>query len=155
STGGPLGTLAGGGNLNGAVIAHSLTGPEATALNNIGITSLASLTGTSPSSTGTNANTNWSATFNPYTTNPPTGVTFAGSSGTGSGATTGTSVAILNSSWTGYGAAVSKLGLSLTGTYVVLGFGSANTAVGKVMQEAPVHFPDQTTINPANFYMRY
>jgi len=150
-----LGTLAGGGNLAGQVQTQTLTAAQVTALNNIGITSVANLTGTAANGTA-----NWSPTFFPYTTlnprlpanttlvtttTPPTMAVLTGTTSVGGTPTGGTGVA----------AAVTKLGLSPSGTYVVLGFGLANGAVGQVVQECPVHFPDQSTISPAITYQRY
>jgi type II secretory pathway pseudopilin PulG len=135
-------------DLSGQLITHPLGTNEVTALSAIGINSVAAVSGTAPSGTGTNANTNWSPTFYPYTTSPPTSVPLAGT-----GSSNGATVAILSP--TGVAAGVTKLGLSPTGTYVVFGFGIANSAVGKVIQEAPVHFPDQQTISPALTYQRY
>jgi type II secretory pathway pseudopilin PulG len=144
SGGALLGTLAGGGNLAGQLVTHPLTAPELSALNAVGITTVANLTGTDPSP----GNDNWSPTFFPYVTLPsattPSTTTLA----------SGTTVAVLSPTALNL-VGVPKLGLSLTGTYVVLGFGIANTAVGKVIQEAPVHFPDQPTISPATTYQRY
>ena len=150
----PLTTLAGGGNLAGMVQTQALTAAQATSLNNIGITSVANVTGTSSSSTAAN----WSPTFFPYTTdNPrlpanttllttlPTVAVLTGTTAAGGTPTAGTGVA----------AAVTKLGVSPSGTYVVFGFGVANSAVGQVVQECPVHFPDQATISPATTYQRY
>jgi prepilin-type N-terminal cleavage/methylation domain-containing protein len=151
-----LATLAGGGNLNTQVVAQALTAPQVTALNNIGITSLANLTGTDPGVTGLT----WSPTFFPYTTTnprlpanttavttatPPTVAVLTGTTGVGGTAAPGTGVA----------AAVVKLGVNPSGTYVVLGFGLANSAIGQVVQECPAHFPDQATISPSITYQRY
>jgi type II secretory pathway pseudopilin PulG len=150
-----LPTLAGGGNLNGMVVAQTLTAAQATALNNIGITSFAKLTGTAANGTA-----NWSPTFFPYTTtapNLPANVTLISPANLPSVAvlTGTTAVGGTPAVGTGLSIGVAKLGLSPSGTYVVLGFGSANSAVGKVVQECPVHFPDQQTINPATTYQRY
>jgi type II secretory pathway pseudopilin PulG len=149
-----LGTLAGGANLNNMVTAQKLTQAQATALSNIGITSFANLTGTAPATIA-----NWSPTFFPYTTMAPNqsaNVTLVSSLPTVAVLTgTTTTVGATPAAGTGLSVGVAKLGLSPTGTYVVLGFGSANSAVGKVVQECPVHFPDQQTINPAITYQRY
>jgi Tfp pilus assembly protein PilE len=148
-----LGTLAGGGNLAGQVQATTLSAAQVAALNNIGITTVANLTGTSANGTAS-----WSPTFFPYTTLYPT---LAANTTT---LTTTTNVAILTgtttvgatpTTGTGVATAVTKLGVSPSGTYVVLGFGLANSAVGQVIQECPVHFPDQSTITPALYYERY
>jgi Tfp pilus assembly protein PilE len=151
----PLTTLAGGGNLAGQVQTQALTAAQATALNNIGITSVANVTGNAANGTA-----NWSPTFFPYTTanpnlpanttpiattTPPTVAVLTGTTATGGTPTAGTGVA----------AAVTKLGVSPSGTYVVFGFGIANSAIGQVVQECPVHFPDQATISPATTYQRY
>ena len=149
-----LGTLAGGGNLSGMVQTQALTGPQAAALNSIGITSVANLTGSAP----TNNSTNWSPTFFPYTSAAPNqpGNTTPVNSSISVAVLTGTTTAgATPTAGTGVAVAVSKLGLSPSGTYVVLGFGSANSCVGKVIQECPVHFPDQQTISPAVTYQRY
>ncbi len=166
-----LGTLAGPTPLNGQVVAAPLNAQQATALNNIGITSLANLTGSAPA-----GNPNWSPTFSPYTTIPPSTTAIVGTTattgtgGTATSTTTYPTVAFLTGTATitgtgssattgvptgGVLAAVTKLGASPTGTYVVFGFGLANSAIGQVVQECPVHFPDQSTISPANFYERY
>jgi type II secretory pathway pseudopilin PulG len=134
-------------DLNGQLMTHPLGSNEVKALSAIGVNNVAAITGTAPTATGANANTNWSPTFYPYTTSPPTSVPLASS------ANSGATVAILSPA--GVTAGVTKLGLSPTGTYVVFGFGIANSAVGKVIQEAPVHFPDQQTISPAVTYQRY
>ena len=135
------------------VIAQPLTQPQAAALNNIGITTVANVSGTAATGTA-----NWDPTFFPYTTtNPrlPANTTILA---------TGTNVAVLTGTTaiggtptigTGVAAAVTKLGVSPSGTYVVLGFGLANSAIGQVVQECPVHFPDQATISPAKTYQRY
>jgi len=50
------------------------------------------------------------------------------------------------------------MGLETTGVagkYVVLGIGQQNTAIGKTMLEAPVHFPENGTENPADVYNRF
>lgn len=50
------------------------------------------------------------------------------------------------------------MGLETTGVagkYVALGIGQQNTAIGKTMLEAPVHFPENGTENPADVYNRF
>ena len=43
----------------------------------------------------------------------------------------------------------------LAGKYVVLGIGQRNSAIGKTMLEAPVHFPENGVENPAEVYNRF
>lgn len=45
--------------------------------------------------------------------------------------------------------------VGVAGKYVVLGIGQQNTAIGKTMLEAPVHFPENGTENPADVYNRF
>lgn len=60
-------------------------------------------------------------------------------------------------------AAITELGLQATGgtgnrdpiAYVALGVGGSNTGIGRVMVDAPVHFPEDGDTNPSVTYSRF
>lgn len=69
----------------------------------------------------------------------------------------GTNIAVLDST------AITALGLQATGgtanrdpiAYVALGVGGSNTGIGRVMVDAPVHFPEDGDSQPATIYSRF
>ena len=133
---------------NGEITAIKLTGPEASALTGVGITTVMPMVKTAP-----NPRNGFDPTFNNYTTytnaslTPPTplaiasGVTLAGLDPT-------------NSANTAAIARCQSLNLPLTGRYAVLGLGPLTSMVGKTINSAPVHFGDQPVLNPEYGYER-
>lgn len=132
------------------IIPGTLTANSASALKKVGITRL------QPLATTVSAG---NATLNPYTTLSP--------ATDGILVDTGTKVALLNTSaiLAGTKEVNAELynilfsdqgdGGSHPGTYLVLGIGGRNSAVGRTMANAPVAMPQGTDMNPAKNYCRY
>jgi Tfp pilus assembly protein PilE len=132
------------------IIPAPLTANAAAALQKVGITRL------QPLATTVSAG---NATLNPYPSLSPTtdGIAVA----------SGINVAVLNTPAILAGtkevntdlyniiASDQGDGASHPGTYLVLGVGSRNTAVGRTMVNAPVAMPQGTDMNPAKNYCRY
>ena len=119
----------------------NLTAAELAALNNAGITTVAPMYATSAALTAAGGDA--SPTFNPYSSLVP--VTLA----------TGSQVLIMT------GAQLAQYGILPAATtnaadrFVLFGVGKANTMIGKVMSDAPLHFGDGSATNPTTFYCRF
>lgn len=116
--------------VGGFITASGLTANEAASLNALGINNIHDMTTATPDA----------PTFNPYKAlvTAPTAVA------------KDTVVARLDAAH-----ANSKMGLSVTGNYVVFGFGSRASIIGKTVGEAPVVSADEDLINPALYYGRF
>ena len=128
---------------NGELTALTLTAAEASALTGTGITTVQAMVPTFAS-----APAGFDPTFNNYSsTTPATGAVAI---------KTGTVLAGLDPANNANALArCITFNLSTTGRFVVLGVGPRNSMIGKTVQSAPVHFPDQTVINPEYAYMRF
>lgn len=132
------------------IIPATLTSNAAKALNKVGVTRLQPLATTVSSG---------NATLNPYPSLSPAtdGIPVAD----------GMKVAVLNTTaiLAGTKEVPAELynilasdqgdGGSHPGTYIVLGIGGRNTAIGRTMANAPVSMPQGTDMNPAKNYCRY
>ena len=139
------GYLAGGTSLSQVTIGN-LTAAEALALNNAGITTVATLQPTQASFTAANGG---SPTFNPY--QYTTGTTVATQS-----VASGVAVAFLSEAAVETPPGIVRDNPANTGDiYVVFGFGKQSLAIGRVVPDAPVHFSQLAADNASNVYCRY
>jgi prepilin-type N-terminal cleavage/methylation domain-containing protein len=129
-----------GGNVGGQITPLQLTAAQRNALANAGITRLAAMYATRAALEAAGG----TPTFNPYT-------------GGTIDLTTGTpSVARVSEAAVETIAGVVRDEPANTGdVYVIVGLGQRCTMIGKTVQEAPVHFGENTAGNAANVYGRY
>jgi prepilin-type N-terminal cleavage/methylation domain-containing protein len=144
-TTGPIDYLPG--NLTGQITLHNLTAAEVLALNNAGITTVATLQSTKADFTATNGG---SPTFNPYQyTTGTTVVTQLVASGLMVAGLTEAAVE------TPPGIVRDSPNTNVGDVYVVFGFGKQSTAIGRIVPDAPVHFSQFSADTAGSVYCRY
>jgi hypothetical protein len=137
----------------GQITLGNLSAAQATALNNAGLTTVATLYGTQALLT-TNQGT---PTFNPYQyTTSTTSTTTSTNPVATQPIASGLAVAFLTSQAVENPPGIVRVTPSTSGgIYVVFGFGKQTTAIGSVMTDAPVHFSQFAADQATYMYCRY